>query len=70
MSAATAPETQDQTSDTPHETTNPPTQVVQAEPQAESHTQTPAVPAPLQPEGDITIDAAFDDSNSAYSDEL
>lgn len=59
MSEATAAETQHQTSETPHETTNPPTQAVQAEPQA-----------PLQPEGDITIDAAFDDSTSAYSDEL
>lgn len=57
MSAATA-------------TTNPPTKVVEAEPQAGSHTETPAVPAPLQPEGDITVDAAFDDSTSAYSDEL
>lgn len=70
MSAATAAETQHQTSETPHETTNPPPQGVQAEPQAGSHTETPAVPAALQPDGDITIDAAFDDSNSAYSDEL
>ena len=57
MSAATA-------------TINPPTQLVQAEPQAGSHTETPAAPAPLQPEGVITVDAAFDDSTSAYSDEL
>ena len=71
MSAPTASQTQDQTSETPHQTTEAPTQVVQAEPQAESHTETPIAQAAIpQPEGDITIDTAFDDSNSAYSDEL
>ena len=67
MSAPTAAETQDQTSQPPHEAAQPPIPVVQPEPRAENHTE---LQAPLQAEGAIAIDDAFDDSNSAYSDEL
>ena len=67
MSAPTTPETQDQTSQPPHEAIQTPTQVVQLEPRVENHTE---LQEPLQAEGAIAIDHAFDDSNSAYSDEL
>lgn len=67
MSAPTAAESQDQTSQPSHEASETPTQVVQPEPRAESPTETQAE---LPAEGAIAIDHAFDDSNSAYSDEL
>ena len=75
MSAPTTAESQDQTSQPLHEATQTPTQVVPPEPRAEIPTETQAespieTQAPLQAEGAIAIDHAFDDSNSAYSDEL
>lgn len=70
MSAPTPARAQDQASETqheatqsPHEASQEPTQAVQAEPQAESHTETPSA---IEPEGDITVD----DSTSDYSEEL
>ena len=67
MSALTAAETEDQKSQPPHEAAQEPTLVVQPEPRAENHTE---IQAPLEAEGAIAIDHSFDDSNSAYSDEL
>lgn len=67
MSAPTAIETQDQPNQPPHEAAQTPTPIVQPEPRAENHTE---LQEPLQSEGAIAIDHAFDDSNSAYSDEL
>lgn len=70
MSAVAAAETQNQTSEIPHEAAQASTQAVQieppTEPPAESQTETQTVQAPIQPEGDIAID----DSTSAYSDEV
>ena len=67
MSAPSAAETQDQTSQPPHEAAQTPAPVVQLEPRTENHTE---LQAPLQAEGAIAIDHTFDDSTSAYSDEL
>lgn len=74
MSAPTPTRAQDQASEiqheatqSPHEASQEPTQAVQAEPQAESHTETPSAIEPrIQAEGDITVD----DSTSDYSEEL
>ena len=67
MSTPPAAETQDQTGQPPHLAAQTPIPVLQPEPRAENPTE---IQAPLQAAGAIAIDHAFDDSNSAYSDEL
>ncbi|CAF9932285.1 MAG: hypothetical protein ALECFALPRED_005257 [Alectoria fallacina] len=63
MSAPTAAEEQNQTSEIPF---SAPTQAAHAETQPGTEAEVQAVQSPIQAEGDIAID----DSNSAYSDDL
>lgn len=70
MSAPSAAEEQDQTSETPREAARTAPQILHAEfrtePQAESQAEAQSVQAPIQPEGDIAID----ESSSDYSEDL
>ena len=70
MSAPSAAEEQDQTSETPREAARVVPQMVPAEfhtdPQAETQAETQSAQVPIQPEGDIAID----ESSSDYSDDL